>query len=147
MPDISNYSALSDEQLAEILETLADAQDNPSRGVMLLEAARRLRGSAPLLPRIRTYDEHGEPHDEVLRTKTGKVITEADIAAWAVEAEESYDVSHLPPADPGRIEEVAHQFADIVRGANEDDQVKIRRQLNRADNPFAHRVLELLDDR
>jgi hypothetical protein len=34
---------------------------------------------------VRTYDEHGEPHDNVLRTKSGKVITEADIAKWAAE--------------------------------------------------------------
>jgi len=93
MPDISNYSALTDEQLANILETLADGQDNPSRGVLLLEAARRLRPQ-----RVRTYDaDTGEPHDDVLRTKTGKVITEEDIASWAEEAEEGYDVSKLQP--------------------------------------------------
>jgi hypothetical protein len=45
--------------------------------------------------RVRTYDRHGEPHDEVLRTKTGKVITEAQIAAWVEEAEAGYDPSTI----------------------------------------------------
>jgi hypothetical protein len=40
---------------------------------------------------VRWYDRNGEPHDEVLRTKTGRVITEEDIAKWAEEAMEGYD--------------------------------------------------------
>jgi len=45
MPDISNYTALSDKQLADILETLSEGQVNDHRGIILLEAARRLRGA------------------------------------------------------------------------------------------------------
>lgn len=36
--------------------------------------------------------------DEPLVTKTGKVLTDADIQALADEAEAGYDVSHLAPA-------------------------------------------------
>jgi hypothetical protein len=43
MPDISNYAALTDEQLADILEQLGETHENPHRGILLLEAARRLR--------------------------------------------------------------------------------------------------------
>jgi hypothetical protein len=39
-------------------------------------------------PRVRTYDRHGEPHDEVLRTRSGRVVTEEELAAWAEEAAE-----------------------------------------------------------
>lgn len=42
------------------------------------------------LPRVRTYDA-GEPHDDVARTKTGRVLTEADLLALAEEAERGYD--------------------------------------------------------
>lgn len=37
------------------------------------------------LERVRVYDEHGEPHDEVLRTKTGRVLTEQYIQKLAEE--------------------------------------------------------------
>jgi hypothetical protein len=40
--------------------------------------------------RVRTYDRDGVPHDDVLRTKTGKIITEEDIARWAEEAAEGH---------------------------------------------------------
>jgi len=40
---------------------------------------------------VRIYDADGEPHDVVLRTKTGKVITEAEIARWASEAEDGHE--------------------------------------------------------
>lgn len=43
--------------------------------------------------RVETYDEHGESHSDVLRTKTGKVITEADILKWADEAEQDSEPS------------------------------------------------------
>lgn len=43
MPDISNYTALTNSQLADILESLGETHENPHRGVLLLEAARRLR--------------------------------------------------------------------------------------------------------
>lgn len=58
-------------------------------------------------PRVRTYDRHGEPHDDVLRTKTGRVVTEEELAAWAEEAaqvdgaEVTVDVTDEPP--PGRM--------------------------------------------
>lgn len=38
--------------------------------------------------RVRTYDSSGEPHDDVLRTKTGKVLTNADILRLAEEADQ-----------------------------------------------------------
>jgi hypothetical protein len=82
--------------------------------------------------------------DDPIVTKSGRVLTDTDIEALAAEAEQGYDVSHLPPADPKRIEHVAQKFAAIVRDAGESDQSKIRRQLERADNPFAARVLEIL---
>lgn len=40
--------------------------------------------------RVRTYDRDGVPHDDVLRTKSGKVITEEDINRWAEEAAEGW---------------------------------------------------------
>lgn len=43
------------------------------------------------LPRVRSYDRDGTPYDEVVRTKSGKIVTEEDIARWAEEAEEGYD--------------------------------------------------------
>lgn len=45
--------------------------------------------------RVRTYDEHGEPHDDVLRTESGKVITEQDIDRLAEEALITSPVSPL----------------------------------------------------
>lgn len=39
------------------------------------------------LPRIRWYDRTGEPHDDVIRTKSGKVLTEEDILRYAEQAE------------------------------------------------------------
>lgn len=48
-------------------------------------------------PTIRSYDRHGNARDEVLRTKTGKVITEADIEEWAAEAEEGYEFHDFEP--------------------------------------------------
>lgn len=36
--------------------------------------------------RVRTYDARtGEPHDDVLRTKTGRVLSDAEIREWAEE--------------------------------------------------------------
>ncbi len=43
MVDVRKYDQLTDDQLADVLETLAKGQENPTRGVVLLEAARRLR--------------------------------------------------------------------------------------------------------
>jgi hypothetical protein len=43
MADISNYELLTDDELADVVETLANGQENPTRGIVLLEAARRLR--------------------------------------------------------------------------------------------------------
>jgi hypothetical protein len=47
--------------------------------------------------RVRSYDRDGDPHDDVIRTKSGRVLTEADILALAEEAERGYDI------DPTRI--------------------------------------------
>ena len=45
-----------------------------------------MAGDCP--PTVHTIDAHtGEEHDDVLRTASGKVITEADIERWADEAE------------------------------------------------------------
>lgn len=38
------------------------------------------------LPKVRSYDRDGVPHEEILMTRTGKIITEEDIARWAEEA-------------------------------------------------------------
>ena len=82
--------------------------------------------------------------DEPIVTRTGRVLTDADIEELVQEAEQGYDVSTLRPADPNRIREVAQRFAGIVRNASEDDRSKIRSQLERADNPFAALVMEYL---
>jgi hypothetical protein len=37
---------------------------------------------------VRVHDEKGERHDIVARTKSGRILTEADILALAEEAEE-----------------------------------------------------------
>jgi hypothetical protein len=47
--------------------------------------------------RIRVYDKDGEPSDIVARTKTGKVLTEADIQRLAEEAEAGYDNPEMVP--------------------------------------------------
>lgn len=48
--------------------------------------------------RVRTYDAQGEPHDDVLITKTGKVLMEADLQRFAEEAEQGYEVLGLEEA-------------------------------------------------
>lgn len=40
--------------------------------------------------RVTVYDEHGEPHEIVLRTKTGRVLTDADLWRLAEEAAEGH---------------------------------------------------------
>jgi hypothetical protein len=40
------------------------------------------------LERVRVYDRAGEPHDIVLRTKTGRVLTGADVLALAEQDEQ-----------------------------------------------------------
>jgi hypothetical protein len=74
----------------------------PASGPSWTEHGRRIRGwsrvpdaaliraaihHATHLPtepeRVRTYDEHGEPHDEVLRTATGHVVTADELDRWA----------------------------------------------------------------
>jgi hypothetical protein len=47
----------------------------------------RAQTDAGDLPRVRSYDRDGEPHDDVLRTKSGKIITDDDIDRWAEEAD------------------------------------------------------------
>lgn len=43
------------------------------------------------LPTVRFYDRDGNEHREVLRTDTGRIITEADIEDWVAEAIEGYE--------------------------------------------------------
>lgn len=43
MPNLNDYERLTDDELAEVVETIAKGQENPTRGVILLEAAHRLR--------------------------------------------------------------------------------------------------------
>lgn len=43
MPGISNYDALSNHQLADILETIGMGEGFEHRGILFLEVARRLR--------------------------------------------------------------------------------------------------------
>lgn len=45
-------------------------------------------------PTVHSFDRDGNEHDEVLRTASGRFITEADIEQWADEAEEGYEFSH-----------------------------------------------------
>lgn len=44
-------------------------------------------------------EEQRETEPPVYRTKTGKVLTDADLEALADEAERGYDVSHLIEKD------------------------------------------------
>ena len=53
-------------------------------------------------PRVRVYDESGEPHDIVARTKSGKVLTEEDLQALADEAERGYRLLVKHPNASGR---------------------------------------------
>lgn len=48
-------------------------------------------------PTVHTIHADGSEHDEVLRTTSGKIITEADIEEWAVEAEEGYEFHPFSP--------------------------------------------------
>jgi hypothetical protein len=75
----------------------------PASGPSWTEHGRRIRGwsrvpDAALIraaihhathppARVRTYDEHGTPHDEVLRTRSGRVLTDEELARLAHEAE------------------------------------------------------------
>ena len=47
-------------------------------------------------------ERHGQAAGVTYRTKTGLVLTDADIAALADEAERGYDLSRLRPRDAGR---------------------------------------------
>jgi hypothetical protein len=38
--------------------------------------------------RVRTYDRHGTPHDDVLHTKTGRVLTDQELTELAEDAEQ-----------------------------------------------------------
>lgn len=40
--------------------------------------------------RVRTYDREGQPHDDVLRTPAGRVLTEAELQRLADEAQEGH---------------------------------------------------------
>jgi hypothetical protein len=49
----------------------------------------RMPVDRPKLPspeRVLTYDEHGEPHEDVLRTRSGKALTDDDVRRLAEEA-------------------------------------------------------------
>src|SRR4051794_13518663 len=49
---------------------------------------------------VRVYNEDGEPEDLVLRTKSGRVLTDADIQALSQEAERGYDVTGVRKVKP-----------------------------------------------
>jgi hypothetical protein len=49
------------------------------------------------LPRVRAYDRNGHPHDVVLRTRSGRILTEQDVEALADEAERGYDIRRISP--------------------------------------------------
>lgn len=63
-------------------------------------------------PRVRTIDARtGEPHDGVLRTRTGRVITAEELDRWAAQAVESeaevlVGVTRTPLADKLALDEI-----------------------------------------
>lgn len=92
-------------QLARAVDHLREYAD--TRDATLVGQERDVRAVADYLwsrlPRVRTIDAHtGEPYDEVLRTKLGRVLTEKDIALFAEEAEKGYSVPQVVHhRDPG----------------------------------------------
>lgn len=63
---------------------------------------------------ITTYDRDGVPYNEVWRTKSGKVITEAELIALAEEAERGYDVT-AALIETGREQPAVDETEDLRR--------------------------------
>jgi|GEM_PF-4583668 len=66
-------------------------------------------------PTVRVWDAEGNEHDVVLRTKSGRVLTEQEIDRLADEAERGYDAPPTPATDGPLRERIQAVLARQVK--------------------------------